>query len=152
MTTIIPQSQQGGIVNGYATVVASTIVPLPLGASTVVVQATMASADMAAFGNLVGVGIAWTRDGANVSHAASCTWQSGYAAQPGGGFGKLPPGLKMRIPPGVVGFAGQLELPTSVDIGLTMDIRDVNGNSLGLNLPSGSGATITLPAYPELHV
>jgi hypothetical protein len=141
--TIVAQSSRSGIV-------ASQLVWLPYGAKFMAISAVMNAADITTGGNVVGIAIIWTFDCVQVGHAASCTWKSGVYPQPGGGYGNVAPGLRMRIPAGVNGFAGQLIVPRSLDVGLSMDIQDSNGNSLPIAAPSGSGVTIEVPFYPSL--
>jgi hypothetical protein len=144
MVTLIQQAEQSGTI-------ASRPVWLPWGAASVVVSAILSDADVAAAGSVVSLAILWTFDAVRVGHAASCTWQSGLHRGPGESYGNSPPGLRMPVPPGVSGFAGQLIVPKSMNIGLSMDILDAGGNSLPLLTPSGAGVPVETPVYPVLR-
>jgi len=149
LITLIAQAQQSGTI-------ASRLVWLPYGAATVLVQTIMNATDVTTGGNAIGVAILWTFDWVRVAHAASMTWQSGVYRTPlgdyGGGRPLTGPGLKMPIPPSARGFAGQLVVPQSLAIGLSMDIQDAHGNSLPIVAPSGAGVPVATPVWPVLHV
>jgi hypothetical protein len=135
MTTLIPQAEQSGTV-------ASRPVWLPHGAASVSVQAVLNGSDVASGATALGLAILWTFDAAQVAHAASCTWQ--------GGPDRSAPSLRMPVPPGALGFAGQLVIPTSLDVGLAIEIDDNAGNPLPLNIPAGLGVAVETPIYPVL--
>jgi hypothetical protein len=110
----------------------------------------MNASDVSTSGNVLNLCIQWTMDCVQVGHAISCVWQSGMHLQNSGGYGGSAAAIAMQIPANVTGLCGQLTSPQSLDVGLAIDIQDANGNSLPLNIPTGSGVPVLPPVYPVL--
>jgi hypothetical protein len=143
LITIIAQSEQSGTI-------ASQPVWLAPSAAKVNLTAIMNADDTATGGNIVGLAMIWYFLDLQPRHAVSSVWKSGLHEMPDGGYGSFAPSIIVPVPPGVVAFAGQLDIPRPLDIGLSMAMFDASGNDLPLLTPSGIGPSISIPVRPIL--
>ena len=141
MITLLPQSTLYGTWT-------SNLVLVPAAAVTVLLQAVMNLTDVQAPKNIVNLCLGWSFNLSPATLAASIGWRSGYLNQDGYTPGTDPPAFKMPTPQGVIAFSGQVITAQPLDIGLQMDMLDVNGNSLLSFGPRGWSTTIDVPVPP----